>query len=213
MKSIKNTILIPSTLLGPVALFKKLAQCKYCIIEKHETYSKQSFRNRYEIAAPNKIQALSIPVIKINGNHTRTDEVEIDYSEDWIGQHLKSIETAYQSSPFYMYYIDYIAEEFNKKHKKLWKLNENLFKLMLKWLNIDCKIDFTTQYIKEYNNLIDLRTVLHPKKDWHKVEQDSYPQCFDERYGFRPGLSILDLLFNLGPESSLFLKNKLKYNV
>lgn len=207
MQEKPNTaILIPTTLFGPVRLYKVLKQIDICIIEKHETYSKQSFRNRYEIAAPNKIQSLSIPVKKIHGNHTSSFDIIIDYKEDWIGQHLKSLETAYKSSPFHMYYIDYIADEFNQKHEKLWKLNENLFKLMIKWLNIECTIEYTNDYKNEYDDIHDLRDNLHPKKTWHLTQCKSYPQCFDVRHGFRAGMSILDLLFNLGPESSLFIK-------
>ncbi len=208
MSETENSILIPTTVFGPVALFREISSNHTCYIEKYETYSKQSFRNRYEIAAPNKIQALSIPVIKIHGNHTKTIDIEIDYKTDWIGQHLKSLETAYKSSPFHMYYIDYIAEEFQRKYQKLWDLNENLLKLMLKWLDINCEIKYTTEFKPQYVHLNDYREVLHPKKGWHTKNCKSYPQCFDHKYGFRPGLSILDLLFNLGPESSLFLKNK-----
>lgn len=202
-----NKILIPTTLFGPVYLYQHLAISDTCIFEKHESYLKQSFRNRYQIGAPNKIQDLSIPVKKINGNNTLSSEVEIDYSSDWIGQHLKSMDTAYHSSPFHLYYIDYIAEEFNKKHIKLWDLNEALFLLLRKWLNLNFEIEYTQDYHTDYEDLCDLRTDLHPKKSWHKESSKNYTQCFDDKFGFRLGLSIIDLLFNLGPESSLFLKN------
>lgn len=202
----KNEIIIPAILFGPINLFKILYK-KKILIEIHESYPKQSFRNRYLIGGPNNIQALTIPIIKIHGNNTKSKDVEIDYSTKWVAQHLKSLNTAYSASPFYQFYIDYIAAEFNTEHKKLLDLNLAMFKLINKWLSLDITYDLSSNFIKETEANWDLRKYLSPKKTWYRDNCEEYLQCFTDKFSFRAGLSIIDLLFNLGPESSLFIKN------
>ena len=204
----KNEVLIiPAILFGPINLYKALHKNNHLMIEIFESYPKQSFRNRYLIGGPNKIQALTVPIIKINGNHTKSKDVEIDYSTNWIAQHLKSLNTAYSASPFYQFYIDYIAAEFNTKHIKLLDLNLAMFKLINKWLSLDITYDLSSDFIKETEDILDLRKYLNQKNTWYIKNCEEYLQCFSDKFSFRPGLSIIDLLFNLGPESSLFIKN------
>ena len=203
MQQFNNTIL-STAYFPPVQYFSKILNYDNIIIEQHENYTKQSYRNRCEILSPNGIQTLSIPVIKKSGSKQFIKDVKIDYKNDWQSLHLKALKTAYLSSPFFEFYIDALLSFFEKKYTFLFDLNLEIINTILSELQIDISLNFTKEYKTGYD-FPDFRSSIHPKEKFqikdHSFKAVKYPQVFFEKFDFVPDLSILDLLFNEGPNS------------
>ncbi|MDQ3110496.1 MAG: WbqC family protein [Bacteroidota bacterium] len=203
-----SKIIFPSCYLAPVQWYSKLFQTDEITIEQHEHYVKQTWRNRARIIGANGIQDLIIPVHA--RNHMAMHEVEINYEEDWQRQHWQSIRSAYGNAPFFEYYADYFSPFYEKKNWiKLVDYNAELVQLTLKLLKLQKKIVFTEEYLKSSEGTIDFRSLISPKTD---VKEDvsfkpqRYVQVFEERHGFIPTVSILDLLCCEGPASGEILR-------
>lgn len=190
----------------PIIWMAFLHQKKNISIDAKETYPKQTFRNRCQIATANGLMNLSIPVKKPNGNQTISEDIQIEYQENWPLQHWKSIKTAYDSSPFFLYYQDDIEELLKKNYNSLIELNETIIKELTSLMNLDIEVKYTSDFEEIIPNKTDLRFDIHPKKKL-QINFPKYYQTFDDKLGFLPNLSILDLLFNLGPESILYLES------
>lgn len=179
-------------------------------IEKQESYQKQSFRNRCYIYGANGRQCLVIPVIKNHAEKTPISRVEIDYQSNWQKIHLKSIESAYRLSAFYEYYIDDFKDFYAEETRLLFDWNLLLLKTVLKLLGIQQEPLATETWEKIPDNRIDFRQIIHPKDRLAKPDRDfnplPYQQVFQDRYGFIANLSIIDLLFNEGPQALEILK-------
>lgn len=206
MQNIKTAIL-STAYFPPIQYISKLIRHRNVIIEKHENYSKQSYRNRCIIYSANGVQTLSIPVKKKTGKVIITD-IEIDYTENWQTIHLRSIDSAYRSSPFYEFYIDAFLAFFKKKYKFLIDLNIEITHKILNEIEEKSDISFSNKYIdSEEEN--DFRETIHPKKNKQTKDTDfvlkPYTQVFSDKFGFKENLSILDLLFNEGPNTICFL--------
>ncbi len=179
------------------------------VLEAHENYQKQSYRSRYHIAGPNGLQVLNVPVDKKGLQHCPIKEVEIVYTEPWPLLHLRSLETAYNKSPYYLYYADAIADLLKTRHRSLWDLCIASVTLTGSLAGISHSVVPTESYIPATPFPFDLRQTIHPKKPlpWEgKAQLPEYHQVFSEKYPFIPGLSILDLLFNEGPQSLSWLQ-------
>ncbi|HET6991846.1 MAG TPA: WbqC family protein, partial [Bacteroidia bacterium] len=143
--------------------------------------------------------------VHLNGNHTPMNEMRIDYDGIWQRQHWQSIRSAYGNSPFFDFYADYFSPFYEKKiWEKLTDYNSELIKLSLKLLKMNSKIELTSEYFRSFENCADYRELISPKKT---IEDDPefipkrYVQVFEERHGFIPNLSIIDLLCCNGPVS------------
>ncbi len=187
----------------PVIYFSELINSERTVIEQYENYVKQSYRNRCEILSPGGKQTLSIPVIKKSGQKQLIKDVKIDYKNNWQAQHLKSLQAAYLSSPFFEFYIDSLLPFFKKKFTFLFDLNLEILQTILNEMQIERKINLSEKFVPEYPDN-DFRYIIHPKKDL-STNLKEYTQVFSEKYGFVPNLSILDLLFNEGPNTENFL--------
>lgn len=190
----------------PIIWMAYIHQKKNISIDVKETYPKQTYRNRCQIATATGIINLSIPVKKPNGNQTISEDIGFEDRQKWQSQHWKSIKTAYDSSPFFLYYQDEIEELLKKEYSSLIELNEAIIKELTSLMNLDIEINYTDDFAPIENGKIDLRFDIHPKKKL-PVKYPKYYQTFDDKLGFIPNLSILDLLFNLGPESILYLES------
>ena len=193
MSQIFPTAYLPS--IEYVSLFLKAEDAS---IELFETYQKQSCRTRTNVMTANGIQTLTIPVIKTNGNHTLTKDIEISYKESWQQIHLRCLESAYRKSAYFDYYFPYFEKIYKQKFNTLIELNDFCLKTILKILKTKKEYSYTTDFEKIINEN-DYRISL--SKSTKKIEITPYYQVFADRHGFIPNLSIIDLLFNEGPNS------------
>lgn len=173
-------------------------------IEANENYIKQTARNRTQIYSANGILNLSIPIKKNSGKKIAIKNAEISFVENWNKIHWQAIVSAYNSSPFFEFYADDFEPAFNNPPEKLWDFNVILNEILIDLLNIETHLLYTEEYIPPNgdNNIIDLRY-----EEKQTIDFPPYYQVFDDKYDFIPNLSIIDLLFNLGPESILYLDN------
>ena len=193
MSQIFPTAYLPS--IEYISLFLKAENAS---IELFETYQKQSCRTRTNVMTANGIQTQTIPVIKTNGNHTLTKDIEISYKESWQQIHLRCLESAYRKSAYFDYYFPYFEKIYKQKFNTLIELNDFCLKTILKILKTKKEYSFTTDFEKIINE-DDYRISL--SKGTNKIEMKPYYQVFADRHGFIPNLSIIDLLFNEGPNS------------
>lgn len=186
-----------------MALFLKSETPK---IELFETYQKQSCRTRCNVMTANGLQTLTVPVVKTNGNHTMTKDVTISYREPWQQIHQRCLEAAYRKSPYFDYYFPYLEKAFQARFETLVELNEFCLKFVLKILKINKEIRYTEDYSKVFPSEEDYRISL---SKWSPEMTDfpKYYQVFEDRQPFVPNLSVLDLIFNEGPESVDYLAN------
>lgn len=174
-------------------------------IEYYETYPKQTHRNRCYIAGANGLLPLSVPVKRIHGNHTLTAEVVIDYGQPWFKKHWRAIESAYRKSPFFEYYAPEIWDTLKNPYERLVDLNISLFRVIAKRLKLEQEIIPTEDFLHQVN-FKDYRQTDYRKDNVYNPTLPSYKQVFDDRYPFSPKVSVLDILFNLGPEAVLYWK-------
>ncbi len=199
-------MLFSSAYFPPLIHFAWLYQAKDIQIEQFETYPKQTYRNRCNILTANGLQSLSIPVIKPFGAKTLSRDVKISYDEPWQQLHWRAIKTAYNSSPFLLYYEDELKLFLKKKHPFLLDLNEAVILLINSLMDWEISFKRTDEFV--FPNEIppgeDKRFVLTPKNTI-TYNLPSYIQVFSDQYPFFENLSILDLIFNLGPEAESYL--------
>ncbi len=203
--AVKVDILLPTSYFPPVSWFAYLLRSKTAYIEQMETFPKQTYRNRCEIMTSSGKLDLVVPVSKPNGNHTKSRDIMIAFREPWNQHHWKSIQTAYRSSPYFDYYADFLQPLFESGETSLIAHNYKILSVINRILHLDVSIEFTSEYIKLPEELIDLRKELSPKKERQGISFPEYPQVFSHKFGFMPDLSILDLLCNLGPEAKGYL--------
>lgn len=207
-----KSIYLTSAYLAPVQYYTKLLSYDKIFVEQHDHYLKQTYRNRCTIATPDGELALSIPIVKPNSPKCPMKDICISDHGNWQHLHWNALESAYNHTPFFEYYKDDFRPFYERKIRFLADFNEELCQLICSLIDIDieAKMQRTTSYQTCFAaNEEDFRERIHPKKDFHTEDQQfravPYYQVFQERLGFLPNLSIVDLLFNMGPESLLVL--------
>ncbi len=176
-------------------------------LEACENYQKQSYRNRCYILAGDGVQMLQVPVV--HGDSWAIRDVKVDYSTPWVVRTERALDTAYETSAYYEYYRDEVFALLDAQPETLWELNLSTIRFLLKKTGIACELSHTASF--ESQQADDFRFSLHPKRP-DTVLADlgldkPYYQVFQDRMGgFTPKLSCLDLLFNEGPDSILWLK-------
>lgn len=179
-------------------------------IELFETYQKQSCRTRCNVMTANGLQTLTIPIVKTNGNHTLTKDIAISYKEPWQQIHQRCLEAAYRKTPYFEYYFPYLEKAFTTRFDKLINLNEFCLKFILKVLKINKEIVYTEDFepIKDAN---DYRVSLS-KWSPESTNFPKYYQVFADRQPFISNLSVIDLIFNEGPNSVSYISSLLTVN-
>lgn len=172
------------------------------------SYQRRTFRTRTVIMTTTGPQALSVPV-ESNYNKLYRD-IKINYDTPWAEQHQRAMLSAYNSTPFYEFYADDFAAIYNKQHSFMWDLNIDIMNLIAKLIGVSVNYSLTSDFVKCPDDYTDQRIAIEPKFQ-HLLKTQHYApyyQVFAQKHGFIPDLSILDLLFNMGPESKLILLGK-----
>ena len=185
--------LFPTAYLPPVSYLLSFVQSNP-VMEKQEHFVKQTYRNRCYICGPNGIQRLVVPVVHDDLYHMPVSEVRISYAEPWPKLHWRSIRTAYNNSPCFLYFEKEFEKVYENPPEKLFDLNLALFRLVLKCFQINKEIPFTNEYDPTFAGH-DFRNAFSPNI---RNEVPSYRQVFDDRHGFMTDVSCIDLLFNVG---------------
>ncbi len=197
----QQPVLLSLQYLPPISWFVALAQASEVQLEQHEHYVKGSYRNRCVIGAVNGAERLSITLRKGKNQQQAIREVRIAYDEPWQIRHWRAICTAYGNSPFFEHYAE-LFEPFykEKKYELLWDWNYDILLLCMKILRLKTPVLLTEKYVVNPINAVDLRNAFHPKSIGRVTDYEpvKYPQVFEDRLGFLPDLSILDLIFCAG---------------
>ena len=197
---LNNQIILPTSYFGPIPYYSILVKSDYYVLEKHENFIKQTVRSRCIINSSSGKLNLSIPRIRKNSSKTKIKDIRICYNEPWQKIHLKSIITCYNSSPFFDYFKEKISEIFDVKEKFLIDFSLKSHLLVMDFLKLNQTINYT-KFFENINNSTDYRNYGFCSKQDYK-----YDQVYFTKNDFIKDLSILDLIFNLGPESIDFLK-------
>jgi len=207
-------VLLTTAYFAPVSYYAYMMHASKVCIEQCEHYHKQSYRNRCLIAAANGTMFLSIPVENKNNQDIRS--VRMQDMSSWRHRHWISIVSAYQSSPYFEYYQDDLLPFFERPCSPfLFDFNEALRQKVCDLLDLHPTISFSEDFEKNdcsRPDYYDLREAIHPKKDSSKLpgyRPEPYIQVFGQNSKFQPELSILDLLFNMGPEALLTLQKSI----
>lgn len=201
--------------------YQKLAQADHVLIEQHDSYQKQTYRNRCLIATTNGVQALTVPVALSEADkNTPSPLVRVSDHGNWRHQHWQALTSAYGDSPFFQFYEDDIRPFFTERWEFLYDFNEAIRQKMCELIDIQPNVEMTESFIRRTQiaqntqdtqvtpiQSLDLRDAINPK---HPLPDPDfiprpYYQVYARKHGFLPNLSILDLLFNMGPESYFYL--------
>ena len=210
MQESTTTACLTTAYLPPVEYFAKLLRYEKVYIEQYDNYVKQTYRNRCIIAGPNGPVSLTVPVEKPETLKCLMKDIRISNHGKWRHLHWNALESAYNQTP----YFDYLKDDFRPFYEKsfdfLMDYNEQLLALVCELIDMQPCMERTSEYIAEAGGLNDFRELIHPKKNFRETDKDfeaiPYYQVFQQRTGFIPNLSIIDLLFNMGPESLLVLQ-------
>ena len=199
-------VLLSTAYFPPLQYFSFIYRADKIFIEKEENYLKQTYRNRCKILTANGPYSLSIPILSGSAGKTPVRNTRIDYSKRWQQVHLRALISSYKSSAYFEYYFDDIEKIISGKQEYLFELNHCTLDFVLKIIGISKPIGFTKVYEPSIGNEYDYRYNISPKKEMPlKFSRKEYYQVFSQKFGFVPGLSILDLIFNVGPDSLTYL--------
>ena len=196
-------LIIHPNYLPSISQFLLMFNSKKIFFEINDNFLKQTFRNRTYIYGANGKLLLSIPVIHSQKNRKLLKDVKISYDHNWPIQHLKSFQISYRSSPFFEYYEDKLIDLYKKREKYLFDFNLKSIDIISEMLKINLEYKFTKKYEDNYSDKLDYR------KNYKKIDSEyqinKYTQVFESKHGYIENLSVLDLIFNEGPNANNFL--------
>lgn len=193
--------------------FPSIAQCVAMVqankvsFEVCDNYQKQTYRNRMTIYGPQGKIPLSVPVVYSQKNRQLYQDIIISNDENWQELHWKSIQSAYSSSPFFEFYEHDLVPLFNEEATQLMDFNFRCLDAVLECLQLELNFDKTTEFELNPSSKTDYRYLINHRKESQQPLL-AYVQVFDDKYGFIPNLSILDLIFNEGPNALLYLEKQ-----
>lgn len=203
-----TTSLLSSAYCAPIQWFQKLNRYDAVVIEQHDNFLKQTFRNRCVIATANGKQTLTIPVEKSDGDKCLMRDIRISDHGNWRRLHWNALATAYGDSPFFDYYADDLRPFYEQRFSFLLDFNMQMTAKLCELLDITPNISLSEEYVKDVESGVDdFREVIRPKHPMPDADfiPKPYYQVYAQRHGFIPNLSILDLLFNMGNEAVFYL--------
>ena len=199
-------ILIHPNYFPNIHQFTQIIKANNILFEVSDNYQKQTFRNRTYIYGANGKLGLFIPVIHTHKYRELFKDVKISYDSNWMDLHLKSLQSAYRSSPYFEYFEDDFIKLYSEKEKFLADFNIKCIKLISNLLDLDLDYKISGEYVEKTNDIIDLRDLSNARKE-KKIDTPKYIQVFESKHGYINNLSILDLIFSEGPNSvSLIVK-------
>jgi hypothetical protein len=205
-------ILIEAQYLPPIAYFSAMQSCDEIVLERHEHYVKQTYRNRCSV---NTTQGRADLIIPLTSKHGKTviSEVKIDYTQKWLNNHWRTIQSAYANAPFFEYYADTLHQVLFKKEVFLFDLNAALLSMCLKWLKWPHTVRESLSYEKSPEGVIDRRSQINPKKI-DVLGEFFTPIPYTQVFGstFEVNLSIIDLIFCVGPSAAGIVRDSAKEN-
>jgi len=205
-----KSLIIENQYLGSINYYKMLFDYSYIEIEQYEYFQKMSFRNRCIIPGSNGLLQLSVPLQNGRNQTTLFKEVKIAHAENWVAHHCRSFEACYNRAPFFEFYKEALFEILEKKPIFLFDLNWEIMQWILNKLKSSPKIHFTSQYqITPPDDTFDARNTILPKNYQISTQPVRYTQVFEDRIGFMPNMSILDLLFCVGPSALTYFKSNI----
>lgn len=190
------TALFSIAYLPPLTYIHQCLEADKIIIDQHEHFIKQTYRNRCQIYSPNGIQSLIIPVKHQNLSHSPVKDTRISFDVPWNKIHWKAICSAYRNSPYFEFYEDEFKNTFEKPNEFLFDFNYKLMELIFNIFRIKKSISLSENFEKETTLSVDFRNIFHPKKKLINI--NPYHQIFSDRFGFINDLSCIDYLFNVG---------------
>lgn len=206
-----GVVYLTTAYLAPVEYYAHMLIADKVRVEQHDHYMKQTYRNRCVIAGPSGKIDLTVPTLKPDSLKCPTKDIRISDHGNWRHLHLYALESAYGNTPYFEYYRDDFVPFYEKRYGFLMDFNEALQEMICGLIDMQPCVERTAEYLQDVpDGALDLREVIHPKRDYAQLDRVfkvvPYYQVFQEKVGFLPNLSIVDLLFNLGPESLLLLK-------
>ena len=203
------TALLELQFLPPVQYFAKLAAYPHVVLEQNEHYQKRSYRNRCHISTTQGLQRLSVPLLKGKNQQMPIRQARIAYDQPWQKQMEQTIRSAYRRAPFFEEYAPSLLGILHRKNEFLFDLNLQLLEQAVDFIGIRKNWSFTEAYAPTAPEAwTDLRNAIHPvtPKPDPGFSPSPYNQVFEDRHGFSPNLSIIDLLFCMGPEAGKVIK-------
>lgn len=200
-----NAVLLSTAYFAPVQYYSKALHYPMVYVDQYEHFNKQTYRNRCNILGANGPISLVIPVVKGRGPKILMKDMQVSNDTDWQQNHWRTIFSAYNSSPFFEFYKHDLKPFFEQQWKFLLDLNLSIHDTICDLLEMENKVILTPGFEVVPENTLNLREAISPKT--HRIPADEhfkaakYTQVFSEKFGFVPNLSILDLLFNEGPNS------------
>lgn len=208
--------LLATAYMPPIEFFAVLANSGEALLERCETFQKQSYRTRCHIYGANGLLSLTLPVKREETHKLPITSLRIDYSKPWVLQHKRAMEAAYMTTPFFEYYRDDLYAIFDCGTESLFDFNYNLIKFFCEAIGLSVTLTLTSDYIHPSDSLAacglhDFREAIHPKRKGENILQQinmekPYYQVFSRKQGFIPNLSVIDLLSHEGPNSISFLR-------
>jgi hypothetical protein len=193
-------ILIHPNYFPNIHQFTQIIKADIILFEASDNYQKQTFRNRTYIYGANGKLGLFVPVIHTHNNRELFKDVKISYDSNWMDLHLKSLQSAYRSSPYFEYFEDNFVKLYSEKEKFLVDFNIKCIKLISNLLDLNLNYKISNEYVVKTNDIIDLRGLSNARKE-KKINTPRYIQVFESKHGYLNNLSILDLIFSEGTNS------------